>query len=226
MTFDPNIPQPEDDMSLSQGDLLTNFSDLNIVYGSSGDHVALNAATDRGKHKKVTFVSQGNDPDTDSPATLENELALFALEEGTDTELYLRKESNGTVNQITKNGNLFVNFIPVFAINMDNSLTVHNSFNYDSGTGVTRLSGGSAAHFKFPFSNAVTDPSGATTNNYLFTANAFDTTGNNPVIGQVPNDSNYGNQVGNNFINIIFRNHKGEVITGMNRCSVVCWKIQ
>lgn len=225
MTFDPNIPQANDDISVSQGDLLTNFTDLNTVYGSSGDHVALNATTNRGKHKKVTFVSQGSDPLTDAPPTQENELAMFSLEEGSDTELYLRKESNGVVNQMTKNGELFLNVYPVFAINMDNSLTVYSSYNYDSGTGVTRLSGGSSGHFKFPFTDPVLDSAGNPTNNYMFIANAFDNSGN-PVIGQVPNDSSYGNQVGNNFINIIFRNQNGTVISGMTRCSVVCWKIQ
>lgn len=225
MTYNPNIPQPIDDMSVSQGDLLTNFGDLNTVYGSSGDHVALDAASNRGKHKKVTFVSQGSDPDTDSPATLENELAMFALEEGSDTELYLRKESNGTVNQITKNNELFIQVYPVFAINMDKNLVVSSSYNYDSGTGVTRLDSGTKAHFKFPFTNAVTDAAGNPTNNYMFVASGFDNS-SNPVVGQVPNSSSYGSQVDSTFINIVFKNQNNSTISGLTRCSVVCWKVQ
>lgn len=235
MTFDPNIPQAPDDMSVSQGQMLDNFTDLNNVYGNNGDHVPFDAATNKGKHNKVTFVTQGAAPVDGNnltpaeelyiPNTESNDLAMFALEDGTDTEIYLRKENNGAVNKITQQGELFIQVHPVFAINMDNSLTVFSSFNYDAGTGVTRLSGGSAAHFKFPFTNQVLDAAGAPTNNYMFTASGFDSS-SNPVVGQVPNDANYNNQVDSTFINIIFKNQANNTITSLTRCSIVCWRIQ
>lgn len=60
MTYDPNIPQPADLISVSQVDILRNFQQLNIVYGA--DHYAYNDATaDAQKHRQVRLVEQAAD---------------------------------------------------------------------------------------------------------------------------------------------------------------------
>jgi hypothetical protein len=223
MTYQPGIPRDVDIISDSQADLQTNFGQLNTVFDA--DHATFNATSNRGKHKKVTFLSLGNDPDTDAPATLENEIALFALEDGSDTEVYSRAETNGTVNKLTQNGELYIYVHPVFAINMDNALTVFSSYNYDSGTGVTRNGGGTTCDFTFPFTNAVLTPSGNPTNNYMWSASAFDNS-SNPVIANVPNTSNYNTVVTSTSIRIQCKNQNGTILTSMTRLVVVCWKVQ
>jgi len=60
MTYNPSIPQPTDNISVSQGDLLTNFTALNTIFGT--DHTALNVALYSGNHKKTTLVRQAADP--------------------------------------------------------------------------------------------------------------------------------------------------------------------
>ena len=235
MTYNPGIPKAKDILADSQGDLLTNFDQLNTIYGTSGDHVAFNAAAGAGKHKKVTFLSQGSDPEMDSPETRENELALFALEDGTDTELYLRKESNGTVNQFTKDGELFLGVHPVFAINLSDlapdanvgagtyNFTVNNSFNLDTAN--TKRLTASRCHYRFFFTNSVLDASGNPTNKYIFTANGF-VNSSDPVIGKVPNTAVYDNEVQPNYIDIEFVNQSNKKFSALTGAVIMCWRVQ
>lgn len=55
MTYSPTIPQPNDLLSQSQGDIQINFSQANSIFQI--DHVEFNNATvaDRGDHKQITF---------------------------------------------------------------------------------------------------------------------------------------------------------------------------
>ncbi len=62
MTYYPNIPQATDVPSQSQPLILSNFQQLNIQYGTSGDHVPFTALSNNGQHDMVTFVPQGSDP--------------------------------------------------------------------------------------------------------------------------------------------------------------------
>lgn len=235
MTYDPGIPQDKDDMSVSQGDMLTNFTQLASVWGSSGDHVELDAASNRGKHKKTTLVSQGSDPDTDSPSTEANEMVLFTLEDGTDTEIYMRRESNGAVRQMTKDNELFIDVHPVFAINIKDltpnsnvglgtyNFTVSNSFNFDSANS-KRVTAG-RTHYLFTFTNQVLDSAGSPTNNYLWSANGFDSSGN-AVPGSVATTATYGDKVKATSIEIEFRVPTGAVNTKLTGASIICWRFQ
>jgi|GEM_PF-2304284 len=245
MTYNPDIPQPNDDMSLSQGDLLTNFTDLNNVYGVNGDHVAFDAAADRGKHNKTTFPSLGAAPVDGSnltpaeeayiPNTEENDMALFSLEDNNETELFYRKESNGTVNQMTKDNELFIRAHPVFALNWRDpspnsntgagtyNFTVSNSFNFDSANS-RRLTSG-RARYEFRFTDPVLDSAGNPTNNYLWTISGFDSS-SNPVVGFVDETSTYGTSVGNNFIRVVFKNQNGTRLSQLTAGSIVCWRFQ
>lgn len=228
MSFNPSIPQPGDFLSDSQGDLLINFDQLNTIF--SQDHVAFNAAADNGKHKKVTFVSQATDPDS-----TENEYVLYAKEDGTDTEIYSRREGEGTANirQMTKDGELFLRLYPVFAINWldpapsadttpgNANITVQSSFNYANATRLTA----SRCHYSFNFTNQVLDPSGVPTNNYIYTISGFDASAN-PVIGTPEQGNSYNVAIGNNFIRVQFRNQNNTVLNQLTGGSIMCWRFQ
>ena len=235
MTFNPSIPQAQDIMSDSQGDLLINFQQINIVYGTAGDHVAFDAASNKGKHNKVTLLTQGSDPLVDAPDTRENEVALFALEDVTDTEIYMRRESNGDVKQITKDGELFIGVHPIFALNLSDltpnantgagtfNFTVNNSFNLDT-VNTKRLTANRCSYRLF-FTNTVVDTLGNPTNKYLFYANGFDSS-NNPVVGKVPNTATYDNEVDSTFIDIEFVNQNNTKLSSLTGGSIVCWRVQ
>lgn len=94
MTFNANIPASTDLISQSQSQIQTNFSQSNTAFGV--DHTAFDVVSNQGKHKKSTYVEQGSDP-----ATLANELDVYTKDLGGVTTLYLRKESNGTVVQMS-----------------------------------------------------------------------------------------------------------------------------
>ncbi len=95
MTYNPSIPAADDLISESQGQLLTNFTQLNTVFDI--DHVAFNdgTAANRGKHNQVTIIQGASDP-----TTLANENALYSKDDG-GSQLFFRKESDGTVIQMT-----------------------------------------------------------------------------------------------------------------------------
>lgn len=233
MTYDPSIPQPTDDLSDSQGDLLINFGQLNTVY--SVDHVALNASSNRGLHKKVSFLSQGSDPEMDSPETAANEYVIFALEDGTDTELYGREENNGAVNQLTRDGELFIGMHPVFAINLSDTspntnttpgsynFVVNNSFNLD--TAATYRVTASKCVYHFAFTNQILDSSGNPTNKYMWVANGF-LNSSNPVLGKTRNSGTYSLIVDSSFIEIEFVNQNNTAVSELTGASIVCWRVQ
>lgn len=66
MSYFPNIPQPNDDPSDSQSELLANFGKMNSDF--SINHTALTSATNQGMHTLLNFSNvQGADPDLASP---------------------------------------------------------------------------------------------------------------------------------------------------------------
>ena len=57
MTFNPLIPQPGDLISVSQGELLINFGQLNAQYGADHDGFNTGSANGSGMHDQVTFLA-------------------------------------------------------------------------------------------------------------------------------------------------------------------------
>jgi len=59
MTYTPNIPQGSDNISVSQGQILTNFTQIGALFGSNltADHFAFDdgTAAKRGHHRMVEF---------------------------------------------------------------------------------------------------------------------------------------------------------------------------
>ena len=72
MAYLPNIPQGGDRPSQSRAQIEENFSQLNIQFGSAGDHIPFDAPANNGKHNKSTYVQQAADPNTAA-----NEAAVY-----------------------------------------------------------------------------------------------------------------------------------------------------
>lgn len=99
ITYNPSIPQSTDKQDQSQGQILTNFTQANTLFGA--DHVEFNNATaaDRGKHKAARFIEQVADP-----ATAADEGAVYSKNDPISglTQLFWRGESSGIIRQLTK----------------------------------------------------------------------------------------------------------------------------
>ena len=94
MTFNPNIPQAGDVPSLSQGQLLTNFTALNTVFGV--DHLAFNAV-DGGEHQQVTLNSVIADPGLADP-----KCSLYIKTVAGDSELFFEKYDNAAAANLVQ----------------------------------------------------------------------------------------------------------------------------
>jgi len=96
--YNPNIPQPTDLLSVSQGNLLNNFGAIQALIDIN--HVDF-AAADAGKHKWVTLPLQGATPPAGS-GFLAGELGLYnaAYALTTQNELFINKTNQATVVQV------------------------------------------------------------------------------------------------------------------------------
>lgn len=103
MTYDPTIPQASDNISTSQGEILTNFSQIGSLFGSNAaaDHYAFNDATAafRALHKQVTFPTPlGAAPAPSNPKGIIYPLA-DVNDTSTRTQTYFKNGS--TTHQLT-----------------------------------------------------------------------------------------------------------------------------
>lgn len=113
MAYNNAIPQADDRLQNSQADLLENFASISALLGVN--HVISPwtdpATGDQGKHKYVTFPEQGSDP-----TTAANEMAMYTKVGATSavSELYIRRESSGTVLNCTESNlaNSGYSFLP------------------------------------------------------------------------------------------------------------------
>ena len=88
MTYNPNIPAATDLISVSQGQLQTNFQQLNTVY--TADHFAYNDATaDATKHRRLILPDQAATP----PAPGANNGALYANTAAGVTRPFWRRDA-------------------------------------------------------------------------------------------------------------------------------------
>jgi hypothetical protein len=96
MPYNANIPQPGDQLSQSQSDLLNNFQALQTLIDIN--HIDF-ASPDQGKHKWVTFPVQSAAPPIAFNA---GELGLYSFLNPTtnQNELYINKTNQVTVTQI------------------------------------------------------------------------------------------------------------------------------
>jgi hypothetical protein len=96
MAYNNNIPQPTDQLSQSQSDILGNFQAIQTLIDVN--HVDF-ASADQGKHKWVTFPVQAGSPPIVFGA---GELALYSFLNTvtSQNELYINKTNQVTVTQI------------------------------------------------------------------------------------------------------------------------------
>lgn len=78
MAFNPNIPQPNDALSQSQADILANFQAIAPLFN-------------QGIQQFVKLPEQPSAPPTNA-----NEIALYSKDVSGATQLFMRRESNGT----------------------------------------------------------------------------------------------------------------------------------
>jgi len=94
-TYTSNIPQPGDNPSQSQDQILQNFQSIST--NNSVNHVQFNDP-DQGKHKFLQMPEQGS-----PPTTAANEAGFYSQESSLTgmTELVFRRESNGSEIEFT-----------------------------------------------------------------------------------------------------------------------------
>lgn len=98
MTFNPNIPLGNDNLSTSQGQILANFSQLNTQFGV--DHIPFNTGSGNGDgtHKKVTF----NAPPSPIPTPTGTVSSVYPNLVSAAQELHFKNAAQTT--QITSGG--------------------------------------------------------------------------------------------------------------------------
>jgi len=160
MAYNANKPQSSDVPATSQADILANFIAIKTLIDVN--HATFSDASE-GKHKHVSLPEQAA-----SPATLVNEIALFSRQSALTgvAELCLRKENNGTVNEIaygatwarlssgillkwgtiTANGLATITFpvaanIPAFVTLLSMQLTIGDTGITDSNSAIRIISG-------------------------------------------------------------------------------------
>lgn len=99
MTYDPNIPQASDVISQSQAELLTNFQQLNLVYGDgnpgadpNSDHYPYDdTSANARKHRKVRLPDTSGTPYT----PLASEGVMYARTDGSgNTYPFWRRDTS------------------------------------------------------------------------------------------------------------------------------------
>lgn len=93
LTFYNNIPTASQRLKDSQSQLLTNFASLQTFLETN--HVAFSDG-DSGKHKFLQLPEQ-----VSAPTSAANEMALYTKEQGSASQLFVRRESDGTEINIT-----------------------------------------------------------------------------------------------------------------------------
>jgi len=94
MTFDSTKPQSGITLSSGRAVVQANFAGTETYIAR--DHVSFDAkSADSGKHKAIRLTEQV------APATLVNELGLYAKDSGTEPDLFLRRELSGAEIQMT-----------------------------------------------------------------------------------------------------------------------------
>lgn len=94
MAYNANIPAANDLLSVSQGQIKDNFTELQTVIQIN--HVAFGSG-DQGKHKFLQMPEQGS-----APTTAANEGGLYCKQgTGSVTQLFFRRESSGSELEMT-----------------------------------------------------------------------------------------------------------------------------
>jgi hypothetical protein len=93
MAYQENKPLATDRLKDSQADIQANFQSNKTAFDQN--HVTFDDA-DAGKHKFMQMPEQGA-----APTTAANEMALYTKEQGSASQLFLRRESDGDEINLT-----------------------------------------------------------------------------------------------------------------------------
>lgn len=94
--YDATIPQPDDELANSQEDMLENFQSLTQIFGV--DHIAINNATNAGKHRRAQLLTQSQ-----SPNTIQNQFNVYTkLDENNVAQAFIRPIGNAPEMQYTQ----------------------------------------------------------------------------------------------------------------------------
>lgn len=148
MTFNINIPQPNDDLSVSQGQVKNNFLTSNTSFGVN--HYPFNDGTvNNGKHKRVDIVAGA------VPASNGGEGNLYTKQPASYTNLFYTQDASSNEYQMTR---IITTSFPKFATNT--ALSVGNGgwtflpggmlFQYGSATVNFNTSGNKQGTITFP----------------------------------------------------------------------------
>jgi hypothetical protein len=97
LSFNPNVPQPNDDLSDSQGDLLLNFQTANTSFGR--DHFAFSDLTaNNGKHNQVTTPVFIDSPPTGLPPVTTTDPKAYGFQQ--TVPLGVLQYSRGPTNAV------------------------------------------------------------------------------------------------------------------------------
>jgi hypothetical protein len=97
MSYNSNIPLGTDAMTISQGQIYSNYNAMNSVW--SQNHVSLTSLANQGMHNSLTFREQtGSPPDPNTSAT---QVSLYTKAVSGIPELFFRPNSNQTPIQLT-----------------------------------------------------------------------------------------------------------------------------
>ena len=103
--YTPNIPQPGDNPSDSQDQILENFQTLQTLYGTSGDHYSWTntTPTESTKHAKVTTpgLPTATAPGNVLPAPTSGNCSYFGQTRGSQTYPYIARDGLAPVAPLT-----------------------------------------------------------------------------------------------------------------------------
>jgi len=150
MAYNSAIPQPTDQISVSQGQLLANFQAISTFVNVN--HVDF-ASPDQGKHKFVTMPSQGA-----APAFLATEIGLFNqnavptvrndlwMARGAGTPFPITGYANGIVGAVLANAAVSWTYLPsglkiISGQNTTSGGTLEITFNNTAAGGLTGFPG-------------------------------------------------------------------------------------
>lgn len=153
MTFNPNIPQPNDDPTASQADLLGNFGKLNADWAVN--HIPLTSGGNNGFHKMIQFPNILNS----DPAAIGQQSVVYP-KIGPDSLPALFFRNSAKVYQLTN--------LPVTTVGTNRGVVTPWGFTINAGT---IASGTTSANFAIPFANGqiytlILTPSGGTLTTY------------------------------------------------------------
>jgi len=96
MTYNPSIPQANDDPTISQAQLLANFGIWNSSF--SANHIPLTSGANQGFHTSIFFPTPlGSDPNLSAPIS-----SLYPKSNGTTNELFFQNgATSANVKQLT-----------------------------------------------------------------------------------------------------------------------------